>query len=577
MSSIASLPGDALELARAADPLERMQHAVGVVLDLGHRDALGARKARESGCSRSGRSCCQPAVLDRRDHAAQRLADAAEGDALLDRHRGRSLPPGGVPQSENGTLGHCRTAGLQGYTRRYPGRERPGRACGSPHRTTEPARTARRHLGRSIHIDLPRAKAPPARPQDEQDPACAAGARHRAAASRSLALAGYVLSVAASAPPLQSLKPIDQGTSSAVYAADGSRLGFIQSDEIRTPIPLDRIPDSMRAATIAIEDERFYQHGGVDYEGIVRAAFKNLEAGKAVEGGSTITQQLVRNLYVGPRARRSSARSARRGWPRSSSSKHSKHWILQQLPELGALRDGRRPDRRRRAGGGADLLRQAGQEPDARGVGAARRPAAGAERAEPVPEPEGRARAPQRGAARRWRSSATSRSSAPPRPQRTPLRRAPRRPLHEDPRAVLLRLRQAAADRPLRRQHRAQGRAEGLHDDRPEAPEGGPRRDRLHALLPERPELGGRRDRPAHRLHPRDGVELATTSTTSSTSPRRATASRARRSRRSCSRPRSSAASTRTRPATSRGRSTSTPRTTAPGRSRPTTRPTAAR
>ena len=55
----------------------------------------------------------------------------------------------------------------------------------------------------------------------------------------------------------------------------------------------------MQAATIAIEDERFYQHGGVDYEGIVRAAFKNLEAGKAVEGGSTITQQLVRNLYVG--------------------------------------------------------------------------------------------------------------------------------------------------------------------------------------------------------------------------------------------------------------------------------------
>ena len=51
-----------------------------------------------------------------------------------------------------------------------------------------------------------------------------------------------MLSVAASAPPLHSLKPIDQGTSSAVYAADGTRLGFIQSDEIRTPIPLE--PDS---------------------------------------------------------------------------------------------------------------------------------------------------------------------------------------------------------------------------------------------------------------------------------------------------------------------------------------------
>ena len=65
-----------------------------------------------------------------------------------------------------------------------------------------------------------------------------------AAVVAGLSAAGYVLSVAASAPPLDSLKPVDQGTSSAVYAADGTRLGFIQSDEIRTPIPLQRIPDS---------------------------------------------------------------------------------------------------------------------------------------------------------------------------------------------------------------------------------------------------------------------------------------------------------------------------------------------
>jgi len=55
----------------------------------------------------------------------------------------------------------------------------------------------------------------------------------------------------------------------------------------------------MPKATIAIEDRRFYQHGGVDYEGIARAAWKDLSAGKVVEGGSTITQQLVRQLYIG--------------------------------------------------------------------------------------------------------------------------------------------------------------------------------------------------------------------------------------------------------------------------------------
>ncbi len=143
-----------------------------------------------------------------------------------------------------------------------------------------------------------------------------------------LSAAGYVLSVAASAPALESLKPIDQGTSSAVYAADGTRLGFIQADEIRTPIPLQRIPESMQAATVAIEDERFYEHGGVDYEGVVRAAFKNLEAGKAVEGGSTITMQLVRNLYVGrERTLERKIREARLA--EELEGKHSKRWILQ--------------------------------------------------------------------------------------------------------------------------------------------------------------------------------------------------------------------------------------------------------
>ncbi len=143
-----------------------------------------------------------------------------------------------------------------------------------------------------------------------------------------LSLVGYVLAVGASGPPLASLKPVDQGTSSVVYAADGSRLGFIQSDEIRTPVPLRNMPESLRAATVAIEDERFYGHDGVDYEGIVRAAFKNLEAGKAVEGGSTITQQLVRNLYVGrERTLQRKIREAKLALELER--RHSKKWILE--------------------------------------------------------------------------------------------------------------------------------------------------------------------------------------------------------------------------------------------------------
>src|SRR5262249_8734569 len=53
-----------------------------------------------------------------------------------------------------------------------------------------------------------------------------------------------------------------------------------------------------RKATIAIEDRRFLEHGGLDFEGIARAAVADVKARRVVEGGSTITQQLVRNLYV---------------------------------------------------------------------------------------------------------------------------------------------------------------------------------------------------------------------------------------------------------------------------------------
>jgi penicillin-binding protein 1A len=113
-----------------------------------------------------------------------------------------------------------------------------------------------------------------------------------------IGVTSWVLDVAADAPSLATCKPIDRGGNSALYAADGSKLGVIASDEARTPVSIERVPKSLQLATVAIEDQRFYSHGGLDYEGIARAALKDLEAGKAVEGGSTITQQLVRNLCI---------------------------------------------------------------------------------------------------------------------------------------------------------------------------------------------------------------------------------------------------------------------------------------
>jgi penicillin-binding protein 1A len=113
-----------------------------------------------------------------------------------------------------------------------------------------------------------------------------------------IAVTSWVLNVAADAPSLASCKSIDKGGNTVLYAADGSKLGVVPSPEARSLVSIKRIPKTLQLATVAIEDQRFYQHGGVDYEGILRAALKDLEAGEPVEGGSTITQQLVRNLCI---------------------------------------------------------------------------------------------------------------------------------------------------------------------------------------------------------------------------------------------------------------------------------------
>jgi penicillin-binding protein 1A len=108
----------------------------------------------------------------------------------------------------------------------------------------------------------------------------------------------WVLNVAADAPSLASCRHAEKHGNSVIYAADGERLGAIVSPEASAPVGLARLPRKLELATVAIEDQRFFHHGGLDTLGILRAAVTDLEAGEAVEGGSTITQQLVRNLCI---------------------------------------------------------------------------------------------------------------------------------------------------------------------------------------------------------------------------------------------------------------------------------------
>jgi penicillin-binding protein 1A len=141
----------------------------------------------------------------------------------------------------------------------------------------------------------------------------------------------WAINIYNSAPPLSSLKPVQKGRSSAIYAADGSLIGFIRSENIRQPVPGKALPEDLKDATVAIEDKGFWQHGALDPQGIARAAVKDIEAGgKPVQGASTITQQLVRNLYIQNPQDTLERKIKEAALANELFDKHSRSWILTQ-------------------------------------------------------------------------------------------------------------------------------------------------------------------------------------------------------------------------------------------------------
>ena len=86
---------------------------------------------------------------------------------------------------------------------------------------------------------------------------------------------------------------------SLVYAADGTELTALHAGENRKEIPLAEVPEHVQDAVVAIEDRRFWTHIGIDVRAIVRALRHNLDVGDVIEGGSTITQQYVKNAIIG--------------------------------------------------------------------------------------------------------------------------------------------------------------------------------------------------------------------------------------------------------------------------------------
>ena len=99
-------------------------------------------------------------------------------------------------------------------------------------------------------------------------------------------------------PSLTDQHEVSLAQTSSIYDSKGNLLAYLHGVENRTIISGDQIPQVLRNAVVAIEDERFYQHQGVDFQSVMRALVTNVKTQQTTEGFSTITMQLVGNLYL---------------------------------------------------------------------------------------------------------------------------------------------------------------------------------------------------------------------------------------------------------------------------------------
>ena len=112
------------------------------------------------------------------------------------------------------------------------------------------------------------------------------------------ALAGLMVLLAyPNLPSLEALTDYRPKVPLRVYSAEGILIGEF-GEERRSIVAIGEVPDIMKQAILAAEDERFYQHTGVDYLGVIRAAYSNLATGGKRQGASTITMQVARNFFL---------------------------------------------------------------------------------------------------------------------------------------------------------------------------------------------------------------------------------------------------------------------------------------
>src|SRR6266853_1320948 len=169
----------------------------------------------------------------------------------------------------------------------------------------------------------------------------------------SLALAGFVILLAyPNLPSIEALTEYQPKIPLRVYTADGLLIGEF-GEERRSVVSIEEVPSLMKQAILAAEDERFYQHTGVDYHGVLRAAYSNLVTGGKTQGASTITMQVARNFFLSREKTLSQLNSAEiamlAGLPKAPSSfnpvinpkraKQRQLYVLRRMHELALLDD----------------------------------------------------------------------------------------------------------------------------------------------------------------------------------------------------------------------------------------------
>ena len=266
-----------------------------------------------------------------------------------------------------------------------------------------------------------------------------------------VSLRAALTSVARGLPQLDiaAHQPISRNTYIYDGAAKPHLLAVLRGDESRVVVSSGQIAPVLKQAVVAIEDRRFYEHSGIDYVSIARAFMSDLSAGHTVQGGSTITQQFIKNAYL-PAEQRTSETLSRKLREAVLAYQLEKRWSKDKILTnyLNTIYFGQ--GRLRHRDGGAHVLRHERAAPHAARGGAPRRHHPRPERRRPVRRPGHGQGAPRRGAGRHGgaghdrrerRRGSGARAAAGARPRPAP-----------QPGGALLRgLRHSAACAPVRR------------------------------------------------------------------------------------------------------------------------------